>query len=945
MSSGSIEIYGAREHNLKNIDVHIPHQALVVFTGLSGSGKSSLAFNTLYAEGQRRYLETFSAYARQFIGGFTRPEVDKIKGLSPVVAIEQKSTNTNPRSTVGTITELYHFIRLLFARASQAFSSVTGEPMVRYTEEQICQLITSSYEGQSICILAPLVLGRKGHYRELLESVRKAGFEFAWIDGKRLRLTAGLHLDRYKTHDIYLQIDTLTIRQDQLPRIQRATALALKMGKGSLAVRSSDHQQMRHYSCHLICPTSGISYPDPAPNFFSFNSPYGACPECNGIGETLQLDIHRIIPDFSLSIRAGILSVLGTRHRNLIKILEALGRKYGFTLDTPLKDFSEEALHILLYGTEELVQVEWAEGFRPVATPYEGLSRYIQSIADNEFSSASLKRWAESFMTTIPCKQCKGSRLRPEALNFRVDNKNIHQLANMPLFQLRSWFEGLPGRLPPRDAAVAAEIVPEIYKRLTFIQDVGLGYLELNRPVSTLSGGEMQRLRLATQIGSQLTRVLYILDEPSIGLHQRDNHRLIQALKRLRDGGNTVIVVEHDRDMIENADFVVDLGPGAGTSGGHVVACGTPEEIKNHPDSLTGKYLSGRLSITSPAERRPGNGHFLELIGASGNNLRNVHLRIPLGTFTVVTGVSGSGKSSLINDTLRPALMARLYKSTERALPFRSLHGSEHVDKVVSVDQSPIGRTPRSNPATYTGLFSEIRNLFTQLPEARVRGYKPGRFSFNVKGGRCEECQGAGLKTIEMNFLPDVQVTCDACQGRRYNRETLEVRYKGRSIADVLDMEIHRALEFFENIPSIARKLQTLQDIGLGYLRLGQQATTLSGGEAQRVKLAAELMKRDTSRTLYLLDEPTTGLHFEDVRLLLNILHRLVDKGNTVLVIEHNMAVIRNADYIVDLGPEAGDEGGEIVFSGTPEEMMHHKTGHTARFLKQELTTFARELV
>ncbi|MCS6980600.1 MAG: excinuclease ABC subunit UvrA [Flavobacteriales bacterium] len=945
MSSGKIEIYGAREHNLKNIDLYIPHQALVVFTGLSGSGKSSLAFNTLYAEGQRRYLETFSAYARQFIGGFTRPDVDKIKGLSPVVAIEQKSTNTNPRSTVGTVTELYHFIRLLFARASQAFSSVTGEPMVRYTEEQICQLITSSFDNQSISILAPLVLGRKGHYRELLESVRKAGFEIAWIDGKRQRLTAGLQLDRYKTHDIYLQIDTLSIRQDQLSRIQRAIALALKMGKGRLAVRSSDNQQVRHYSRHLICPTSGISYPDPAPNFFSFNSPYGACPECNGLGETLQLDIHRIIPDFSLSIRTGILSVLGFRHQNLTKILEAVGRKYGFTLDTPLKDFSEEALHVLLYGTEELIQVEWAEGFRPVATPYEGLARFIQNIADNEFSSASLKRWAESFMSTTPCKQCKGSRLRPEALYFRVDNKNIHQLATTPLSELRSWFEGLPTRLPSRDAAVASEIVPEILKRLTFILDVGLGYLELNRPVSTLSGGEMQRLRLATQVGSQLTRVLYILDEPSIGLHLRDNHRLIQALKRLRDNGNTVIVVEHDRDMIEEADFVVDLGPGAGTYGGHVVACGPPQKIKNHSESLTGKYLSGKLSIPTPTKRRPGNGHYLELLGASGHNLRNVDLRIPLGTFTVVTGVSGSGKSSLINDTLRPALMARLYKSTERGLPFRSLRGTEHIDKVISVDQSPIGRTPRSNPATYTGVFSEIRNLFAQLPEARVRGYKPGRFSFNVKGGRCEECQGAGIKTIEMNFLPDVQVTCDTCQGRRYNRETLEVRYKGRSISDILEMEIHRAVEFFENIPSIARKLQTLQEIGLGYLRLGQQATTLSGGEAQRVKLAAELNKRDSGRTLYLLDEPTTGLHFEDVRQLLNILHRLVDKGNTVLVIEHNREVITNADYIIDLGPEAGEEGGKIIFAGTPEEMVLKGTGYTAQFLRQELKTFAKELI
>lgn len=933
-----VEIFGAREHNLKNIDVEIPHNSLTVITGLSGSGKSSLAFSTLHAEGQRRYLETFSAYARQFLGGYSRPDVDKINGLSPVVAIEQKSTSHNPRSTVGTVTEVYHFIRLLFARASTAYSYVTGEPMVRYTEPQINDRILSAYDSQKVSILAPLVQGRKGHYRELLEKLRKSGYEQVWIDGSFRHLKDTIKLDRYKVHDIYLLIDRFVVSPKHTARLSRAVTLALKMGHGSLAIFTDQSEQMRHLSRHLMCPTSGISYPEPAPNFFSFNSPYGACSHCNGLGEVPQVDIHKIIPDFSKSLRKGALDSLGrVMQGNFLKILEALGHKFGFTLDTPLKDFSEEALHALIYGTDEVLPVALAEGLKPTYRTFEGLAPFILRHASDEEAPASLMRWAESFMSTVQCPVCHGSRLRREALYFKILGTNIHDLALKSLSDVLAWFEALVPRLPHREASVARDVVNEIVKRLTFLNDVGLGYLTLNRPVATLSGGEMQRLRLATQIGSQLTRVLYILDEPSIGLHQRDNDRLIRSLKQLRDGGNTVVVVEHDRDMILKADYVVDLGPGAGVAGGHVVAAGPPESIMAHPQSLTGQYLSGARSIPLPRKRRHGTGEFLILTGAKGHNLKNVTLRLPLGCFIVVTGVSGSGKSSLINQTLRPILMKHLYDSHENPLPYKSIKGLEHIDKVISVDQTPIGRTPRSNPATYTGVFSEIRQLFAELPEARIRGYKPGRFSFNVKGGRCEECQGAGMKTIEMNFLPDVHVLCNQCQGRRYNRETLEVRYRGKSIADVLDMEIHRALEFFENIPSIARKLQTLNDIGLGYLKLGQQATTLSGGEAQRVKLAAELNKRDTGHALYLLDEPTTGLHFEDIRQLLDILHRLADRGNTILVIEHNLDIIRQADYIIDLGPDAGEEGGRIVFEGTPEEMVRASDTFTARYLRAEM--------
>jgi excinuclease ABC subunit A len=930
-----IEIFGAREHNLKNIDLEIPHNTLTVITGLSGSGKSSLAFSTLHAEGQRRYLETFSAYARQFLGGYTRPDVDKINGLSPVVAIEQKSTSHNPRSTVGTVTEVYHFIRLLFSRASTAYSYVTGEAMVRYTEPQIKDYILEAYGSQKVSILAPLVQGRKGHYRELLEKLRKSGYEQVWIDGSFRSLKDTIKLDRYKVHDVYLLIDCFTVSPQQASRLGRAVALALKMGRGSLAIFTDQSEKLRHLSRHLMCPTSGVSYPEPAPNFFSFNSPYGACPHCNGLGEVPQVDIHKIIPDFSKSLRKGALDSLGrVVQGSFLKMVEALGHKFGFNLDTPLRDFSEEALHALIYGTDEVLPIVVAEGLKPTYTTFEGLAPFILRHASDQEAPPSLVRWAESFMSTVECPVCHGSRLRREALHFKILGTSIHDLALKSLSDVLAWFEVLVPQLPKREAAVARDIVNEIVKRLTFLHDVGLGYLTLNRPVATLSGGEMQRLRLATQIGSQLTRVLYILDEPSIGLHQRDNERLIRSLKQLRDGGNTVVVVEHDRDMILKADYVVDLGPGAGVAGGHVVAAGSPESIMAQPQSLTGQYLSGVRSIPLPPKRRRGTGEFLILTGAKGHNLKNVTLRLPLGCFIVVTGVSGSGKSSLINQTLRPILMKHFYRSHENPLPYKSVKGLEHVDKVISVDQSPIGRTPRSNPATYTGVFSEIRQLFAELPEARIRGYKPGRFSFNVKGGRCEECQGAGIKTIEMNFLPDVHVVCNQCQGKRYNRETLEVRYKGKSIADVLDMEIHRALEFFENVPSIARKLQTLNDIGLGYLKLGQQATTLSGGEAQRVKLAAELNKRDTGHALYLLDEPTTGLHFEDIRQLLDILHRLTDRGNTILVIEHNLDIIRQADYIIDLGPDAGENGGQIVFEGTPEEMVRSSDSFTARYLR-----------
>lgn len=938
MNSKKIEIFGAREHNLKNIDLEIPHRSLVVVTGLSGSGKSSLAFSTLYAEGQRRYMETFSAYARQFLGGFKRPDVDKIKGLSPVVAIEQKTTSHSPRSTVGTVTEVYHFIRLLFARAATAYSYVTGEAMVRYTEAQMQEYIVSAYHGQKIYLLAPLVQGRKGHYRELFEKLRRSGYEWVWVDGRPRSLSETIKLDRYKIHDIYLLTDRLKVDDGQEQRLRRAVELSLQMGQGSLAVRTEDSEGLRHFSRNLMCPTSGISYPEPAPNFFSFNSPYGACSHCNGLGEVPSVDLHKIIPDFSKSLRKGALEPLGRLAQStLMKTLEALGKKFGFTLDTPLSAFSEEALHALVYGSDQMLTFAPAEGLRPVSVTFEGIGPFILRQAEAEDAPASLKKWAESFMTTAVCPVCQGSRLRKEALYFKLDDATIQEVAQWPLSRTLQWFNRLPGRLSGKEAAVAREVVNEITKRLQFIIDVGLGYLTLNRPVSSLSGGEIQRLRLATQVGSQLTRVLYILDEPSIGLHQRDNHQLIQALKALRDLGNTVIVVEHDRDMILAADYVVDLGPGAGASGGHVVACGPPEAVCAASNSLTGRYLSGHITIQEPAQRRKGNGHMLVLTGARGHNLKNVTLRLPLGCFIVVTGVSGSGKSTLINQTLRPLLLQHLYKSYEKPLPYKELRGLEHIDKLISVDQSPIGRTPRSNPATYTGVFSEIRNLFAELPEAKIRGYKPGRFSFNVKGGRCEECQGAGIRTIEMNFLPDVHVTCEYCNGRRYNRETLEVRYRGKTIADVLDMEIQKAAEFFEHIPSIARKLQTLSDIGLGYLRLGQQATTLSGGEAQRVKLASELNKRDTGHALYLLDEPTTGLHFEDIRQLMDILHRLADRGNTILVIEHNIDVIRQADHIIDLGPEAGEEGGQILFEGPPESLMQFEGSHTARHLRLEM--------
>ena len=918
-----IEIYGAREHNLKNLDINIPHNTLTVITGLSGSGKSSLAFNTIYAEGQRRYLESYSSYARQFLGSGTRPDVDKIKGLSPVVAIEQKTTNYNPRSTVGTITEIYHFIRLLYARIGKAYSYVTGEPMIRFTETQIVEHLYNTFQNQKIHILAPIVQGRKGHYRELFEKCLKDGYEFAWVDGEKTALKAGMRLDRYKAHDIFLLLDGFTLKSDLFGRLERAVRLALKLSKGNVAVKVEKSEGFKFYSKHLMCPTSGVSYPEPAPNFFSFNSPYGACPNCSGLGEVVSVDIKKIIPDFSLSIKKGALEPLGKLHgTNLYKIIETLGHKYQFTLDTPLEDFSDEAFHVLLYGSDEVLNVSFVEGIRPSPVQFEGLTQIILKQI-SEDSNPRISKWAENFLTPTKCLVCQGARLRKEALYFKILDFNINDLANLPLKNVLSWFNVLTYKLSETDRKISEEPVKEIRKRLGFICDVGLEYLTLNRAVSTLSGGELQRLRLATQVGSQLTHVLYILDEPSIGLHQKDNHKLIQALKKLRDGGNTIIVVEHDKDIINESDYILDLGPGAGLKGGHLVACGQVEAIKACPESLTGQYLSGALSISMPESFREGSGNHIKIYGATGHNLKNINLIIPLGKFIVVTGVSGSGKSSLINETLKPALMSRIYKDfIGKPLPFRDIEGIEFIDKVVSVDQSPIGRTARSNPATYTGVFSEIRNLFAQLPEAKIRGYKPGRFSFNISGGRCETCQGVGLRTIEMSFLPDVSVVCEECQGKRYNRETLEVRYKGKSIADVLDMEISQALKFFEHIPSIFRKIQVLDDIGLGYLKLGQQSTTLSGGEAQRVKLATELIKKDTGRTLYLLDEPTTGLHFEDIRQLLVILHRLADRGNTVLVIEHNLDVIKQADYIIDMGPEAADDGGRCRgCSGLPPNL------------------------
>ncbi len=933
-----IVVHGARVHNLQNISVEIPRNKLTVITGLSGSGKSSLAFDTIYAEGQRRYIETFSAYARSFLGNMERPDVDKITGLSPVISIEQKTTNKNPRSTVGTVTEIYDFLRLLYARASEAFSYETGEKMVKYTDDQILRLILEHFHGKKILVMSPLIRGRKGHYRELFEQIRKKGFLYARVDGKVEELKPNMRVDRYKNHFIEVVIDRLQVEDDKSKRLRESVMTAMKQGHGISLIMDQDSGELKYYSRQLMCPTTGISYNEPAPHNFSFNSPQGACPKCNGLGRIAEIDMEKIIPDPSKSIGQGGIVPLGAKKNTLIFWqIEALGEKYDFTLKTPVKDISEEGLNAVLYGTNERITLKNS----PLGTSvnymmsYEGVIKYINSQRDDN-PSKTAQKWANQFVREQVCPECGGLRLKKESLYFRIDGKNISQLAQMDIAELESWFEGLEERLTDRQRKIGTEVIKEIRTRIRFLLDVGLEYLSLDRTSGTLSGGESQRIRLATQIGSQLVNVLYILDEPSIGLHHRDNLRLIHALDQLRDSGNSVIVVEHDRDMMLSADYLIDMGPYAGRHGGEVVAAGTPEEVL-HTRSLTAKYLNGQLKIAVPEIRRKGNGKVLKLVGCKGHNLKNIDVSFPLGRLLCITGVSGSGKSSLINGTLQPILSQHFYNSLLDPLPYEKVEGLDNLDKVVQVDQSPLGRTPRSNPVTYTGVFSDIRALFAQLPEAKIRGYQPGRFSFNVKGGRCEECQGGGMKLIEMNFLPDVYVHCDKCNGKRYNRETLEVRYKGKSISDVLDMTINQGVEFFESIPSIIHKLKTLQEVGLGYITLGQSSTTLSGGESQRVKLAAELAKKDTGKTLYILDEPTTGLHFEDIRVLLEVLNKLVDKGNTVIVIEHNMDVIKFADYIIDLGPEGGRGGGEVIGSGTPEEIASIQKSYTGLYLKKEL--------
>ena len=935
MSDSKISVWGARVHNLKNVDVTIPRNRLTVITGLSGSGKSSLAFDTIFAEGQRRYIETFSAYARNFLGNLQRPDVDKITGLSPVISIEQKTTNKNPRSTVGTTTEIYDFFRLLYARASEAFSYETGEKMVRYTEEQIIELILKDYLGRKICILSPLVKNRKGHYQDLFENIQKKGYLYVRVDGQIQEIIPGMKLDRYRNHDIEVVIDRLKVQDKDDKRLIQSVATAMKQGDGLMLVYDMETEKVRYYSKQLMCPTTGISYREPAPHDFSFNSPQGACPRCKGLGYVSVIDEDKVFPDKSLSVKQGGIAPLGkARSAMIFWQIGAVLEKYDCTLETPLSDVPHEALQEIIDGSSERLRIsaDVAKTTNDYFASYDGLGKYISQMQDAEMS-ASAQKWAEQFSCTAECPECHGQRLNRESLHFLIAGKNIAELCKMDLRELYDWISNLNDKLSPQQQKIAAEILKEIRSRLHFLLDVGLDYLSLGRSSVSLSGGESQRIRLATQIGSQLVNVLYILDEPSIGLHQKDNVKLIDSLKKLRDTGNSVIVVEHDQEMMENADYIVDVGPKAGRKGGEIVFQGKYEDMmKQH--TLTSQYLSGELSIEVPKQRRAGNGKSLVLRGACGNNLKNVDVAFPLGKLICVTGVSGSGKSTLVNDTLQPILSKHFYRSLRDPLPYQSIEGIEYIDKVVDVDQSPLGRTPRSNPATYTGVFNDIRNLFVELPEARIRGYKPGRFSFNVRGGRCEACSGNGYKTIEMNFLPDVYVPCEECRGKRYNRETLEVRYRGKSIADVLDMTINQAVEFFENVPGILSKIKVLQDVGLGYIKLGQPSTTLSGGESQRVKLATELSKRDTGKTFYILDEPTTGLHFEDIRVLLSVLNRLVEKGNTVVVIEHNLDVIKCADWLIDMGPEGGRGGGQLIFSGTPEDLARSGIGATAPFLK-----------
>ena len=934
----TVTILGARVHNLKNIDVEIPRCSLTVITGLSGSGKSSLAFDTIFAEGQRRYIETFSAYARNFLGNLERPDVDMISGLSPVISIEQKTTNKNPRSTVGTSTEIYDFFRLLYARVGEAFSYVTGERMVKYTEEQILDLLLKDFMGKKIYLLAPLIKNRKGHYKELFDTIRRKGYLYVRVDGVIQEIVAGMKVDRYKNHDIEVVVDRLVIQEREDKRLVQSISTTMKQGDGEMLVYDFDTNEVRHYSKRLMCPTSGISYSDPAPHDFSFNSPRGACPRCKGLGYVSLIDVDKVIPDRSLSVKEGGIAPLGkSRQAMIFWEIQAILQNYGCDLDTPLSQVPDDAIDEIINGSTERLRIpsEITHTSNDYYIVYEGLVKFIQQMQDSEVS-ASAQKWIDQFSRTAECPECHGKRLNKQALNFRIADKNIAEVAEMDLSELYGWLQKLDDVLTERQRKIAPEILKEIRTRLSFLLDVGLDYLSLSRSSMSLSGGESQRIRLATQIGSQLVNVLYILDEPSIGLHQRDNIRLINTLKALRDTGNTIIVVEHDQEMMENADYIVDIGPMAGRRGGEVVFQGTYKNMLKK-DTLTSKYLKGTLKIEVPAERRKGNGKSIFLHGAHGNNLRNVDVEFPLGTLICVTGVSGSGKSTLVNDTLQPILSQHFYRSLRDPLPYGSIEGLGNIDKVVNVDQSPLGRTPRSNPATYTGVFNDIRSLFVELPEARIRGYKPGRFSFNVKGGRCEACSGNGYKTIEMNFLPDVYVPCEECQGKRYNRETLEVRFRGKSIADVLDMTINQAVEFFENQPVILNKIKVLQDIGLGYIKLGQSSTTLSGGESQRVKLATELSKRETGKTLYILDEPTTGLHFEDIRVLLNVLNRLVDRGNTVIVIEHNLDVVKCADWIIDMGLDGGRRGGKLIFEGTPEQLVASKKGYTAKYLKKIL--------